>query len=198
MTSRSGAPPGERSAAAAAGWLGPWVALAALALWTASPGYASLLVAAVGVTSGLVWGRGRGAWVAWGTVLLIGAVVAAFASHRQVVQPVVVVGVQKAAAAVALDAHAVFLEVLAALVTEGREVADLGVQVAIEVIEAALVGVVGLQRMAQMMVEQLVEIMPELKEVSPWHTFGQRRSLDDYGRVTERRISDDVFQSRED
>ena len=47
--------------------------------------------------------------------------------------------------------------------------------------------------MAQMMVEQLVEVMPELKEVSPWHQFGQRRSLDEFGRVMERTISDDSF-----
>ncbi|MGE0760440.1 MAG: helix-turn-helix domain-containing protein [Pirellulaceae bacterium] len=48
-----------------------------------------------------------------------------------------------------------------------------------------------IQRMAQMMVDQLVEIMPELREVSPWHQFGQRRSLDEYGRVMERVMSDD-------
>ena len=53
----------------------------------------------------------------------------------------------------------------------------------------------GIQRMAQMLVEQLVEIMPELKDVSPWHTYGQRRSLDEPGRVVERRISEDVLSS---
>lgn len=52
---------------------------------------------------------------------------------------------------------------------------------------------VAIQRMAQMLVEQLVEVMPELKDVSPWHQFGQRRSLDEYGRVMERRLSDDTF-----
>jgi hypothetical protein len=51
----------------------------------------------------------------------------------------------------------------------------------------------GIKRMAQMLVEQLVEIMPELKDVSPWHTYGQRRSLDEPGRVVERRLSEDVF-----
>lgn len=50
-----------------------------------------------------------------------------------------------------------------------------------------------IQRMAQMLVEQLVEIMPELAEVTPWHAIGQRRSLDDLGRVVERRISDEIF-----
>jgi transcriptional regulator with XRE-family HTH domain len=52
-----------------------------------------------------------------------------------------------------------------------------------------------LKRMAQMLVDQLVEIMPELKDVSPWHQFGQRRSLDEYGRVMERAIADDMFDS---
>ena len=52
----------------------------------------------------------------------------------------------------------------------------------------------GIKRMARTLVDQLIEIMPELKDVSPWHTFGQRRSLDDYGRVVERRLSDDLLE----
>jgi transcriptional regulator with XRE-family HTH domain len=51
----------------------------------------------------------------------------------------------------------------------------------------------GIKRMAQMLVEQLVEIMPELRDVSPWHQFGQRRSLDEYGRIMERTVSDDLL-----
>jgi hypothetical protein len=47
--------------------------------------------------------------------------------------------------------------------------------------------------MAETLVSQLVEIMPELKDVSPWHTYGQRRSLDEVGRVMERRCSDAVL-----
>jgi len=50
-----------------------------------------------------------------------------------------------------------------------------------------------MRRMAQTLVGQLVELMPELAEVSPWHTVGQRRSLDDYGRAFDRRISDDMM-----
>lgn len=50
------------------------------------------------------------------------------------------------------------------------------------------------RQMAQTMVSQLVEMMPELAEVSPWHTVGQRRSLDEYGRAFDRRISDEMFQ----
>lgn len=54
----------------------------------------------------------------------------------------------------------------------------------------------GPKRLATMLVEQLIDIMPELEEVSSWHSVGQRRSLDEYGRIMERRISDDIF-SRE-
>ena len=39
------------------------------------------------------------------------------------------------------------------------------------------------RRMAENLVEQLLVLMPELKEVSSWHTVGQRRSLDEMGRV---------------
>ena len=49
----------------------------------------------------------------------------------------------------------------------------------------------GIQRMAQMLVEQLLEIMPELEEVSAWHNYGQRRSLDEYGAVVDRQINED-------
>ncbi len=46
------------------------------------------------------------------------------------------------------------------------------------------------RRMAQMLVEQLTEIMPELSEVTPWHAVGQRRSLDEYGRIAENPVPD--------
>jgi transcriptional regulator with XRE-family HTH domain len=52
-----------------------------------------------------------------------------------------------------------------------------------------------IRRMTDMLIEQLVEIMPELKEVSPWHTVGQRRSLDELGRCAERPVSDDWFNN---
>ena len=52
---------------------------------------------------------------------------------------------------------------------------------------------IAIQRMSQMLVDQLVEVMPELKDVSPWHQFGQRRGLDDFGRVFERRLSEDAM-----
>lgn len=47
-----------------------------------------------------------------------------------------------------------------------------------------------LRRMAEMLISQLIEIMPELEGVSPWHVVGQRRTLEDYGRVIERRLPD--------
>lgn len=54
---------------------------------------------------------------------------------------------------------------------------------------------IGLRRMATMLVDQLIEIMPELAEVSPWHAVGQRRSLDECGRIAEQRVRDDWFHS---
>ncbi len=52
---------------------------------------------------------------------------------------------------------------------------------------------VKIQRMAQMLVEQLTEVMPELQDVNPWHEFGQRRGLEEFGRIVDRPISDDLL-----
>ena len=52
---------------------------------------------------------------------------------------------------------------------------------------------VELRRLSSTLIDQLVQIMPELAEVSAWHSVGQRRSLDEVGRVAERRIRDDFF-----
>ncbi|QEG34131.1 Rossmann-fold NAD(P)-binding domain-containing protein [Bythopirellula goksoeyrii] len=49
------------------------------------------------------------------------------------------------------------------------------------------------KRLADMLVSQLVEIMPELSEVSAWHTVGQRRTQNDLGRIVERSIPDSFF-----
>lgn len=46
------------------------------------------------------------------------------------------------------------------------------------------------RRMAENLVEQLLQLMPELKDVSPWHSVGQRRSLDELGRIAEQPIGD--------
>jgi transcriptional regulator with XRE-family HTH domain len=46
-----------------------------------------------------------------------------------------------------------------------------------------------LKRLGQMLVEQLTQIMPELEGVSPWHSVGQRRSLEELGRIAEQPFS---------
>ena len=53
------------------------------------------------------------------------------------------------------------------------------------------------QRMAENLVQQLCDVMPELKEVSPWHTVGQRRSLDELGRAAEQVIDDSAMFGNE-
>lgn len=50
-----------------------------------------------------------------------------------------------------------------------------------------------IRRMIQTMIEQLLEIMPELAGVGPWHAVGQRRRLDELGIAADRRMSDEVF-----
>lgn len=49
------------------------------------------------------------------------------------------------------------------------------------------------QRLASMLISQLVEVMPELQEVSAWHSVGQRRTQDEMGRIAERTIPDSFF-----
>ena len=51
-----------------------------------------------------------------------------------------------------------------------------------------------IRRMAQMLVEQLTEVMPELAEVSAWHQSGPRRSKEDVGRVGSQLVSLDQVQ----
>ena len=53
------------------------------------------------------------------------------------------------------------------------------------------------RRMAENLVEQLCDVMPELKEVSPWHTVGQRRSLEELGRAAEQVIEDSSIHGSE-
>jgi hypothetical protein len=47
--------------------------------------------------------------------------------------------------------------------------------------------------LASMLISQLVEVMPELQEVSAWHSVGQRRTQDEMGRIVERTIPDSFF-----
>ena len=49
-------------------------------------------------------------------------------------------------------------------------------------------------RIGEMLVEQILEIMPELSDVTPWHTVGQRRTLDDLGRTGRCIVSEDLFR----
>jgi transcriptional regulator with XRE-family HTH domain len=47
--------------------------------------------------------------------------------------------------------------------------------------------------MAQTMIGQLVEIMPELSDVAAWNIAGKRRRLRELGVAAERRLAADVF-----
>lgn len=51
------------------------------------------------------------------------------------------------------------------------------------------------QRLVQTMIDQMIEIMPELEEVNGWHSVGQRRSMQEFGRIAEQPISDAFFGS---
>jgi transcriptional regulator with XRE-family HTH domain len=47
--------------------------------------------------------------------------------------------------------------------------------------------------LAQTLIDQLIEVMPELRGVSAWHAVGKRRRLDELGVAAHRSLSDDVF-----
>jgi transcriptional regulator with XRE-family HTH domain len=49
-------------------------------------------------------------------------------------------------------------------------------------------------RMVEMLVDQILEIMPELADVTPWHTVGQRRTLDDLGRTARATVPDEILR----
>lgn len=46
-------------------------------------------------------------------------------------------------------------------------------------------------RLARLLIQQLIELMPELKEVAAWPTVGHRRTADELGRIAEHPIPDD-------
>jgi hypothetical protein len=50
------------------------------------------------------------------------------------------------------------------------------------------------RKAAQLLVQQLVEIMPELEHVTAWNAVGKRRRSNDLGVTALRRLSDDLFQ----
>jgi transcriptional regulator with XRE-family HTH domain len=49
------------------------------------------------------------------------------------------------------------------------------------------------KRLGQTMVDQLMEIMPELRDVSAWHAVGKRRRLDELGIAAKRGLSEEIF-----
>jgi hypothetical protein len=53
---------------------------------------------------------------------------------------------------------------------------------------------VSLRRMAQRMVDQLIEIMPELADITPLPAAGRPRGPDDYGRAAECTVPDQAFE----
>ncbi len=52
-----------------------------------------------------------------------------------------------------------------------------------------------IQRMAQMLIEQLLELMPELEGIGPWHAVGRRRSQNELGQAALRRLPSDIVRS---
>jgi len=54
------------------------------------------------------------------------------------------------------------------------------------------------RRMVQTMVGQLVEIMPELANVSAWHAVGQQRRPSELGVAAQRRLGDELFVDRDE
>ena len=48
-------------------------------------------------------------------------------------------------------------------------------------------------RLANMLIGQILEIMPELQDVSPWHHAAQRRPPEEVGRAGMNVVSDEIF-----
>ena len=53
------------------------------------------------------------------------------------------------------------------------------------------------QRMIQSLAHQFIELMPELRDVTPWHSVGTRRTLDEFGRIVDRMIPDPFVELAE-
>jgi len=51
-------------------------------------------------------------------------------------------------------------------------------------------------RLVAMLVEQILEIMPELADVTPWHSVGQRRTRDELGRTARAVVPEELFLRR--
>lgn len=52
----------------------------------------------------------------------------------------------------------------------------------------------GVVRMVEMLVDQILEIMPELSDVTPWHSVGQRRTGEDLGRAARMVVSEELLR----
>lgn len=50
-----------------------------------------------------------------------------------------------------------------------------------------------IRRLSRTLIDQLVELMPELAGVSSWHTVGQRRTLNEFGQALERCMPERMF-----
>jgi transcriptional regulator with XRE-family HTH domain len=50
-------------------------------------------------------------------------------------------------------------------------------------------------RLAETLRSQLLEMMPELEGVAAWHSVGQRRTLDELGRIAEHTYPDDSWST---
>jgi transcriptional regulator with XRE-family HTH domain len=53
-----------------------------------------------------------------------------------------------------------------------------------------------LKSLVATLIEDLLDIMPELREVTGWNIVGQRRALDELGQAVERQLPDDYFRRR--
>ena len=51
----------------------------------------------------------------------------------------------------------------------------------------------GARALAQRLVDQLVQVMPELQGIGAWHAIGQRRSLSELGVAATRTLSEQFF-----
>lgn len=52
-----------------------------------------------------------------------------------------------------------------------------------------------LGKLADMLITQILEIMPELTDVTPWHSVGQRRTLSELGRTACQVVSEDSLRN---
>lgn len=52
------------------------------------------------------------------------------------------------------------------------------------------------KRLVRRIIDQLIEVMPELDAIHAWHSVGRRRGSHELGRIVEHSISDDQLQPR--